>query len=72
MRQDKRKGITGLIAVCVLLYVSNWLFQKTYIHDWKDYLKKHVGAAIGSGSALAMASAHTVDSTPTPRLMRSP
>jgi FTR1 family protein len=50
------EGITGLIAVCVLLYVSNWLFQKTYIHDWKDYLKKHVGAAIGSGSAFAMAS----------------
>jgi FTR1 family protein len=50
------EGITGLIAVAVLLYVSNWLFQKTYIHDWKDYLKRHVGAAITNGSAFAMAS----------------
>jgi high-affinity iron transporter len=50
------EGITGLIAVAVLLYVSNWLFQKTYIHDWKDYLKRHVGSAITNGSAFAMAS----------------
>jgi FTR1 family protein len=49
------EGITGLVAVAVLLYVSNWLFQKTYIHDWKDYLRKQVGHAMSSGSTFAMA-----------------
>ncbi len=49
------EGITGLLAVAVLLYVSNWLFQKTYIHDWKDYLRAHAGRAVSTGSALAMA-----------------
>jgi len=49
------EGITGLLAVAVLLYVSNWLFQKTYIHDWKDYLREHAGRAASTGSALAMA-----------------
>ncbi len=50
------EGVTALLAVGVLMYVSNWLFQKTYIHDWKDYLRKRVGVAATAGSALAMAS----------------
>jgi FTR1 family protein len=49
------EGITALVAVAVLLYVSHWLFQKTYIHDWKRYLREHVGRAVTTGSALAMA-----------------
>lgn len=50
------EGITGLVAVAVLLYVSNWLAQKTYIHDWKTYLKEKVDQAVGAGSGFAMAS----------------
>ncbi|HJU87146.1 MAG TPA: FTR1 family protein [Gemmatimonadota bacterium] len=49
------EGVTALLAVAVLLYVSHWLFQKTYIHDWKAYLQEHVGRAMTRGSALAMA-----------------
>ncbi|MGQ0813107.1 MAG: FTR1 family iron permease [Gemmatimonadota bacterium] len=49
------EGVTALVAVAVLLYVANWLFQKTYIHDWKDYLRARVGSAVGSGSAFALA-----------------
>ncbi|MGH2543639.1 MAG: FTR1 family iron permease, partial [Ardenticatenaceae bacterium] len=41
--------------VAVLLYVSHWLFQKTYIHDWKAYLEEHLGRAVTRGSAFAMA-----------------
>jgi high-affinity iron transporter len=48
------EGVTALIAVAVLLYVSHWLFQKTYIHDWKQYLRDHLGSAISRGSGLAM------------------
>lgn len=48
------EGITALIAVGVLLYVSHWLFQKTYIHDWKLYLRDHLGTALTRGSAFAM------------------
>ena len=49
------EGVTALIAVAVLLYVSHWLFQKAYIHDWKEYLRDRVGKAATSGSMLAMA-----------------
>jgi high-affinity iron transporter len=49
------EGVTALVAVAVLVYVSHWLFQKTYIHDWKNYLRERVGEAVTAGSALAMA-----------------
>lgn len=48
------EGATALIAVAVLLYVSNWLFQKTYIHDWKNYLRERLNTAVSSKSAFAM------------------
>lgn len=50
------EGITGLVAVVVLLYVSNWLAHKTYIHDWKSFLQEKVDQAVGAGSGFAMAS----------------
>ena len=53
--RELMEGVTALIAVAVLVYVSNWLFQKTYIHDWKNYLRERVGRAVTTGSALAMA-----------------
>lgn len=49
------EGFTALAAVFVLLYVAHWLFQKTYIHDWKDYLRNRLGGAVTRGSAFAMA-----------------
>lgn len=49
------EGFTALASVAVLLYVAHWLFQKTYIHDWKDYLRNRLGGAVTRGSALAMA-----------------
>lgn len=48
------EGATALIAVAVLLYVSNWLFQKTYIHDWKNYLRGRLDTAVSSKSTFAM------------------
>lgn len=49
------EGVTGLAAVAVLLYVSNWLAQKTYIQDWKTFLQEKVDAAASAGSTFAMA-----------------
>jgi high-affinity iron transporter len=49
------EGVTALVAVGVLLYVSHWIFRKTYIHDWKRYLSEQVNRAVGRGSGFAMA-----------------
>lgn len=48
------EGVTALLAVGVLVYVSHWLFHKTYVQDWMAYLKRKVGGAVSAGSALAM------------------
>ncbi|MGH7501178.1 MAG: FTR1 family iron permease [Longimicrobiales bacterium] len=53
--RELMEGVTALVAVAVLVYVSNWLFQKTYIDDWKAYLRERVGRAVTTGSAFAMA-----------------
>jgi FTR1 family protein len=53
--REMMEGVTALVAVAVLLWVSHWLFQKTYMDDWKTYLRSKVGQAVTTGSALAMA-----------------
>lgn len=45
------EGVTSLIAVAVLFYVTNWLFHKVYVVDWLHYVKEKVGHALSGGSA---------------------
>lgn len=49
------EGITSLLAVAVLFYVTNWLFHKVYVLDWVRYVKSQVGRAVTRGSALTLA-----------------
>ncbi|MEM7125955.1 MAG: FTR1 family protein [Chloroflexota bacterium] len=49
------EGLTALVAVAVLFYVTNWLFQKVYVRDWMSYVKEQVGKALTSGSAFGLA-----------------
>lgn len=49
------EGGASLLAVVVLFYVTNWLFEKVYVSDWIAYVKEQVGKALGTGSALALA-----------------
>jgi len=48
------EGVTALLAVAVLVYVSNWIFHRSYIHHWKDYLQEKMDTALGTGSTLAL------------------
>ncbi|MCK5922425.1 MAG: FTR1 family iron permease, partial [Methylococcales bacterium] len=49
------EGVTSLIAVVVLFFVTNWLFHKVYVIDWATFVKEKVGHALSTGSALALA-----------------
>jgi high-affinity iron transporter len=49
------EGITSLLAVAVLFYVTNWLFHKVYVIDWLTFVKEQVNKAVGHGSAVALA-----------------
>lgn len=49
------EGMTSLIAVAVLFYVTNWLFHKVYVLDWLTFIRQNVGHAISTGSAFGLA-----------------
>ncbi|MCZ2126588.1 MAG: FTR1 family iron permease [Anaerolineales bacterium] len=55
MQRELIEGGASLIAVVVLFYVTNWIFEKVYVADWIAYVKEQVGKALGAGSALALA-----------------
>ena len=55
-QRDALEGVTMLVAVVVLFFVSYWLLSKVEADKWTAFLKQRVHAALSSGSALALAS----------------
>ncbi len=53
--QEVIEGVTALIAVVVLFYVSNWMVSKSESEAWDAYIKGKVGDATKSGSLFALA-----------------
>lgn len=52
--QEIFEGVTMLLAVVVLFFVSNWLLAKSDVAAWHALLQKQVATAIGTGSILAL------------------
>ena len=55
MAQEIIEGITALIAVCVLFYVSNWMISKAEAASWSRYIDGKVQSSVEQGSAFALA-----------------
>ena len=53
--QEVIEGVTALIAVAVLFYVSNWMVSKSESEAWDAYIKSKVGSASQKGSSFALA-----------------
>ena len=53
--QEVIEGITALIAVCVLFYVSNWMISKSEAASWSRYIDGKVQSSVETGSAFALA-----------------
>ena len=53
--QEVIEGITALIAVCVLFYVSNWMISKAEAASWSRYIDGRVQSSVERGSAFALA-----------------
>jgi len=49
------EGVTGIIAVVMMIGVGMWLHQKSNMTAWNHYVKKHMGTAISTGSIASMA-----------------
>ena len=55
MAQEVIEGITALIAVCVLFYVSNWMISKAEAASWSRYIDSRVQSGVERNSAFALA-----------------
>ena len=53
--QEVIEGITALIAVCVLFYVSNWMISKAEAASWSRYIDGKVQSSVEAGSGFALA-----------------
>ena len=53
--QEVIEGITALIAVCVLFYVSNWMISKSEAASWSRYIDDKVHSSVETGSSFALA-----------------
>ncbi len=53
--QEVIEGVTALIAVVVLFWVSNWMVSKSETEAWDAYIKSKVGEAQEKGSSFALA-----------------
>jgi high-affinity iron transporter len=56
-QQEVLEGITMLVAVGVLFYVSYWLLSKMEVAKWTAFVKGRVADAVSGGSAFALATA---------------
>ncbi len=55
LAQEVIEGVTALIAVCVLFYVSNWMISKAEAASWSRYIDGRVQSSVAQGSAFALA-----------------
>ena len=55
LAQEVIEGITALIAVCVLFYVSNWMISKAEAANWSHFIDGKVQSSVESGSTFALA-----------------
>ena len=53
--QEVIEGVTALIAVCVLFYVSNWMISKAEAASWSRYIDGRVQSSVAAGSGFALA-----------------
>ncbi|MDR1942496.1 MAG: FTR1 family iron permease [Endomicrobium sp.] len=53
--QEIVEGVTMLIAVLVLFYVSNWMVSKAGADAWGDYIKSKVQGSITKGGLFSLA-----------------
>ena len=53
--QEVIEGITALIAVGVLFYVSNWMISKAEAASWSRYIDGKVQSSVETGSSFALA-----------------
>lgn len=53
-KQELIEGVTALLAVAVLFYVSNWMLSKSESEVWQGYINEKVENSVSKGSMIAL------------------
>lgn len=51
LQRELLEGATALVAACVLLYVTHWMFRKAYVGNWVAEIRRKTTAAAGAEPA---------------------
>ncbi len=54
--QELIEGITGVLAVIMLVWVSNWILSKSTGDKWQSYIASKAGEGVAKGGVLGLAS----------------
>ena len=49
--QEIMEGVCALVAMCMLLWTSNWMLNKSSVEAWNRYIKEKTEAAVASVSS---------------------
>ncbi|MBI4209756.1 MAG: FTR1 family protein [Deltaproteobacteria bacterium] len=52
--QEVLEGMTMLVAVAVLFYVSHWILAKAEVEKWQEFIQKRTQSALKTGSGIAL------------------
>lgn len=50
-QQEIMEGVCALVAMCMLLWTSNWMLNKSSVEAWNRYIRNKTEAAVASVSA---------------------
>ncbi|MFB9619767.1 FTR1 family iron permease [Brooklawnia cerclae] len=56
LSQELLEGVTGTLAVLMLIWVSNWILSKSSGNKWQEYIEKSAGKGVAKGGVFALAS----------------
>lgn len=54
LQRELLEGVTALLAAAVLVYVTHWIFHKTYVVQWVDFVRQQVQRSVSSGHLMAV------------------
>lgn len=54
--QELIEGVTGMLAVVMLIWVSNWILSKAGGDRWREYIEKSASRGVAKGGVFALAS----------------
>jgi len=54
LQRELLEGVTALLAAAVLVYVTHWIFHKTYVVQWVQFVREQVQRSVDRGHMAAV------------------